>query len=72
MIAVYGPPRTFLEDAEIEDAGIAIWRSRRSDDYRCNISAWYDPERTVTRVDVSAHNCDDKYEEYLDMLMRKP
>ena len=72
MIATYGPPRTFLEDSDIEGAGIAIWRSMQSEAYRCNINAWYDPERTVTRVDVSAHNCDDKYEEYLDMMMRKP
>lgn len=71
MIATYGPPRTFLEDSEIEDAGIAVWRSGRGEAYRCNINAWYDPDRIVTRVDVSAHNCDDEYEGYLDMLMRK-
>ena len=71
MIAVYGPPRTFLEDSEIEGAGIAIWRSTLGDSYRCNISAWYDPDRIVTRIDVTSHKCDEKYAEYPDMLMRK-
>jgi hypothetical protein len=71
MIATYGPPRTFLEDSEVEGAGIAIWRSTRGDAYRCNINAWYDPERIVTRIDVTSYNCDEKYREQLDMMMRK-
>ena len=71
MIATYGPPRTFLEDSDVEGAGIAIWRSTWGDAYRCNIDAWYGPDRIVTRIDVTSHNCDDKYEEYLDMLTRK-
>ena len=71
MIATYGPPRTILEDTEVEGAGIAVWRSGQGEAYRCNINAWYDPERTVTRIDVSSHQCDDKYEDYLDMMMRK-
>jgi hypothetical protein len=71
MIAVYGPPRTYLEDSDIDGAGIAIWRSSWGDAYRCNINAWHDPERIVTRIDVTSYKCDDKYEEQLDMLMRK-
>jgi hypothetical protein len=71
MIATYGPPRTFLGDSEVEGAGIAVWRSTRGDEYRCNINAWYDPERIVTRIDVTAYRCDEKYEEQLEMLMRK-
>jgi hypothetical protein len=71
MIATYGPPRTLLEDSEVEGAGIAVWRSTWGEAYRCNINAWYDPERTVTRVDVTSYKCDKKYEEQLDMLMRK-
>jgi hypothetical protein len=70
MIATYGPPRTFLEDSEIEGAGIAVWRSTLGDAYRCNINAWYDPERIVTRIDVTSYKCDERYEEQLDMLMR--
>ena len=71
MIAVWGPPRQFLDDSEIEGAGIAIWRSTWGDAYRCNINAWYDPERIVTRIDVTSYKCDEKYEEYLDGLMRR-
>ena len=71
MIATWGPPRQFLDDTEIEGAGIAVWRSTRGDAYRCNINAWYDPERIVTRVDVTSYRCDDEYDEYLDMLMRR-
>lgn len=71
MIAVWGPPRTFLDDTEIEGAGIAVWRSTWGDAYRCNINAWYDPDRIVTRIDVTSHKCDEKYDEHLDMLMRK-
>ena len=70
MIATYGPPRTFLEDSELEGAGIAVWRSTLGDAYRCNINAWYDPERIVTRIDVTSYKCDEQYEEHLDMLMR--
>jgi hypothetical protein len=71
MIATYGPPRTFLEDSDVEGAGIVVWRSTWGDAYRCNIDAWYGPDRIVTRVDVTSHKCDEKYEEYLDMMMRK-
>ena len=71
MIAVWGPPRQFLDDSEIEGAGIAIWRSTWGDAYRCNINAWYDPDRIVTRIDVTSYRCDEKYEEYLDGLMRR-
>ena len=71
MIAVYGPPRTYLKDTEIDGAGIAIWRSTMGDRYRCNINAWYDPERIVTRIDVTSYKCDEQYEERLDMLTRK-
>ena len=71
MIAVWGPPRQFLDDSEIEGAGIAVWRSTWGDAYRCNINAWYDPERIVTRIDVTSYKCDEKYEEHLDMLMRR-
>jgi hypothetical protein len=31
MIASWGSPRQYLEDSELEDAGIAIWRSTRGD-----------------------------------------
>ena len=71
MIATWGPPRQYLDDSEIEGAGIAVWRSTWGDKYRCNINAWYDPDRTVTRIDVTSYKCDEKYEEHLDMLMRK-
>ena len=71
MIATWGPPRQYLDDSEIEGAGIAVWRSTWSDAYRCNINAWYDPDRIVTRIDVTSYKCDDKYEEHLDMLMRR-
>ena len=71
MIAVWGPPRRYLEDPEMEDAGIAIWRSTWGDAYRCNISAWCDPDRIVTRIDVTSHKCDENYEEHLDMLIRR-
>lgn len=71
MILVWGPPRQYLDDPEIEDAGIAIWRSTLGDSYRCNINAWYDPERIVTRIDVTSYKCDEKYREYLDGLTRR-
>ena len=71
MIAVWGPPRQYLDDSDTEGAGIAVWRSTWGDAYRCNISAWYDPERIVTRIDVTSYKCDEKYEEHLDMLMRR-
>ena len=61
----------YLDDAEIEDAGIAIWRSTLGDSYRCNINAWYDPDRVITRIDVTSYKCDEKYREYLDGLVRK-
>lgn len=71
MIGTYGPPRTVIADSEVEGAGIAVWRSTRGDAYRCNIDAWYGPDRTVTRIAVTSHKCDDQYEQYLDMMMRK-
>lgn len=71
MIATWGPPRQYLDDPELEGAGIAIWRSTWGEAYRCNINAWYDPDRILTRIDVTSYKCDDKYEEHLDMLMRR-
>lgn len=71
MIATWGPPRQYLDDSEVEGAGIAIWRSSWGDAYRCNINAWYDPDRIVTRIDVTSYKCDQQFAEQLDMLIRK-
>ena len=74
MIAAYGPPRTILEDSDVEGAGLAVWRStgiKHNRNYRCNINAWYDPDRIVTRIDVISSHCDMIYEGELDMLMRR-
>lgn len=71
MIATWGSPQQYLEDSESEGAGIAIWRSTWGEAYRCNINALYDPDRIVTRIDVRSYKCDEKYEEHLDMLVRK-
>jgi len=79
MVKVWGEPNRRIIDAEPGRNGLVRWQSSKGRggvqggkvDHLCSVEARFDINRTVTRVDTIAQNCDKRYVDEIYALTRR-